>query len=918
MIQTALDVGPVDDPLEREADRIAERVTGTSLRRAQASPRGDADAGDGVPVASAGVADPAVTGAVDRLRGGGHPVPEGIRRRMEGVSGADLSGVRVHVGSESDRLSESLGARAFTVGSDVFVRRAEYRPGTTAGDALLAHELTHTIQQGAVRQGAGAPSSGVAQRAAPSVQRLAAPYRAPLGFQVFHGGRNKAKADEYVRDFEAKVGAHYFNDPETRALAALAVDKLKGTLSLVIKKELAKDDPDADVQEAAEERAKKVFFRNDVTSAGQVGTPHQVGATYKELLGDGNVRELMTAFFNAAYYNGNPLPDTAGSVDTLQNQIISGAVERAFPTTPAAMPEGGDRDADPGSTEQREELLRVGRWLRSRRRRAASAVMKMFAKDPFATGNLTALSASPWFQSFTFGASVRRRRRIAEKDVRPRTPKFYAEAGAPLGVLERHFVEQHLRQEGELAEGERLGADQPLPWREGSVAYRGISNRWSRWVGSFGIPVQTGISATTARMLRAARLIGLSPQQQETFLGALMAWMLPGGDHTLFEIERGAGIAGVMIGGRDPSSSEFTFVDAYQSLPGKPEIGDVRATAGDGVLPHDRLYDDAMGSGRIVEQESDWFKTAHAVLDKYVSDPDLGKFNEMRAKFFASLNFDTGLTPEQEQARHEWETEKTRLGALKEVVDAYRTEHELTVDDFRRLLSKRHQQALSAWSGPLFPLLNDAMKYRRSRNPGKRLLGNLLFRRQVRKIVSQGRSSPMSYKTKMPKALISENFERRNWKRYWRELPSLKRGLYEEIAWQTDMAYDALQQLPKVGKESKPVMVFRGEKASAGMGLRWARAAWTKSRRLRHLLSFSREKKIADTLRGGAGRGLLIVARLAGKYARDIAPFSAAVQEKEILLPPGTQLAPIREEEVAAAAAAAQVDKNDAVFVEEV
>lgn len=123
MIQTALDVGPVDDPLEREADRIAERVTGTSLRRAPASARG-------VPTASGGVADPAVTGAVGRSRGGGRPVPEGIRRRMEGVSGADLSGVRVHVGSESDRLNVSLGARAFTVGSDVFVRRAEFRPGT--------------------------------------------------------------------------------------------------------------------------------------------------------------------------------------------------------------------------------------------------------------------------------------------------------------------------------------------------------------------------------------------------------------------------------------------------------------------------------------------------------------------------------------------------------------------------------------------------------------------------------------------------------------------------------------------------------------------------------------------------------------------------------------------------------------------
>ncbi|MDY7088565.1 MAG: DUF4157 domain-containing protein, partial [Actinomycetota bacterium] len=47
------------------------------------------------------------------------------------------------------RMNDALGARAFTVGSDVFVRRSEYRPGTSEGDALLGHELAHTVQQGA-------------------------------------------------------------------------------------------------------------------------------------------------------------------------------------------------------------------------------------------------------------------------------------------------------------------------------------------------------------------------------------------------------------------------------------------------------------------------------------------------------------------------------------------------------------------------------------------------------------------------------------------------------------------------------------------------------------------------------------------------------------------------------------------------
>lgn len=355
----------------------------------------------------------------------------------------------------------------------------------------------------------------------------------------------------------------------------IAVEKLKETLSVVIRKEL-EDHPGADVEKEAEERAKKVFFRDDATSAGQVGTDVE----YEGLLHVGNVRELMTAFFNAAYYNGNPLsPDTAGSVDTLPKKIISGAAERALATTSTSTSEQGDHDADPRNTLRQNEVGRVSRWLKSYRRRAASLPLKGFVKDPFATGNVTALSASPWFQSFSFAASVHRCRRIDEDEAQPKTLEYYAEMKTPLGELERQFVERHLRKKGKLAENARLLDDQPLPWREGSVAYRRISNRWSRWVRSFGIPVNTGISTTTARMLQAAKLIGLSPQQQETFLGALMAWMLPGGGHTLFEIQRGAGIARVRIGGRDPSSSHYTFVDAYQNLPGKPKIGDVRAIA---------------------------------------------------------------------------------------------------------------------------------------------------------------------------------------------------------------------------------------------------------------------------------------------------------------------------------------------------
>ncbi|WP_329311150.1 hypothetical protein [Streptomyces sp. NBC_01262] len=146
----------------------------------------------------------------------------------------------------------------------------------------------------------------------------------------------------------------------------------------------------------------------------------------------------------------------------------------------------------------------------------------------------------------------------------------------------------------------------------------------------------------------------------------------------------------------------------------------------------------------------------------------------------------------------------------------------------------------------------------------------------------------------------------------------MKHRLYEEIAWQADMAYEALQQLPKAGTESKPVTAFRGEKTSAFMGPRLAKRVWAKGKRLRQFMSFSRDEATTHHFQGGKGRGLLIVAKLVGKYARDIAPFSAAIHETEILLPPGARLAPLKEEEAAKEAADMKVDKDRTVFVEEV
>jgi hypothetical protein len=87
----------------------------------------------------------------------GQALDTGVRTRMEGAFGHDFSRVRVYADSSAAELSTKLNARAFTVGQSVGFGAGEYRPGTPVGDALIAHELAHVVQQDETQQSAAAP-----------------------------------------------------------------------------------------------------------------------------------------------------------------------------------------------------------------------------------------------------------------------------------------------------------------------------------------------------------------------------------------------------------------------------------------------------------------------------------------------------------------------------------------------------------------------------------------------------------------------------------------------------------------------------------------------------------------------------------------------------------------------------------------
>jgi flagellar biosynthesis GTPase FlhF len=85
-----------------------------------------------------------------KTKGNGSPMGKGIKLEMENSFGANFSSIRIHTDSNAVSMCQEMGAQAFTNGSDIYFNKGKYNPNSAAGKQLLAHELTHTIQQGAV------------------------------------------------------------------------------------------------------------------------------------------------------------------------------------------------------------------------------------------------------------------------------------------------------------------------------------------------------------------------------------------------------------------------------------------------------------------------------------------------------------------------------------------------------------------------------------------------------------------------------------------------------------------------------------------------------------------------------------------------------------------------------------------------
>ncbi|MEN8177723.1 MAG: DUF4157 domain-containing protein [Pseudomonadota bacterium] len=170
-LQAKLRISTPGDAFEREADRVAEQVMrmqvpqpssaiGKSSQTNSALPHGGtiqricatcAEEEALIQTKTTGVSTPEVTPAISNgiraLKGGGRSISKSEQHFFGPRIGADFSNVRVHDDMRAATLARSINARAFTIGHNVVFGAGEYSSGTSSGRKLLAHELTHVVQQ---------------------------------------------------------------------------------------------------------------------------------------------------------------------------------------------------------------------------------------------------------------------------------------------------------------------------------------------------------------------------------------------------------------------------------------------------------------------------------------------------------------------------------------------------------------------------------------------------------------------------------------------------------------------------------------------------------------------------------------------------------------------------------------------------
>ena len=137
IVHAKLEMTTPGDYDEKEADTMADTVVNGGTIRREIS---NGSSGGGVAVSTA------MESQLAQAKGGGRTMPDGLRNMMESGFGRDFSNVKIHTDSQAEAMNNSLSAKAFTLGNDIYFNKGQFSPNTREGQHLMAHELTHVVQ----------------------------------------------------------------------------------------------------------------------------------------------------------------------------------------------------------------------------------------------------------------------------------------------------------------------------------------------------------------------------------------------------------------------------------------------------------------------------------------------------------------------------------------------------------------------------------------------------------------------------------------------------------------------------------------------------------------------------------------------------------------------------------------------------
>ena len=814
----------------------------------------------------------------------------------------DLSGVRAHVGGAAVTASAAMGAHAYAYGERIAFSAA---PSLR----VAAHEAAHVIQQrrgvtlsgGVGRAGdryereadeaaervvqgrsaaelfgghAGAAGAVTGVQRAPAVQRLERPFSD--GYATLTSDPDwLATAEAY----EQRLGVYAYQHPNANAALTLALTKMEA----VIRQEHDADNLDADPELGL---YREVFTKDDAGSAGQVGN-NLLLDEIQDLLTHGNLRERMTAFYNAAYYNSDPrepplrgLKRIAADILLLSEtatedladwsdwfaQLMGDDLELKSwdELVAAAMAKAQRLGLDVDDLGKKLEFLH-GSWTRGGFKSAAEffdwcaqkggyerRVGYNFANDPFALGNLTLAQEMRGTGGIAVSQAGRVTRDDTERDAEKRTAQDYVDIDPALALSPREEAYTRSKMTGVT---DATYATTRLPWITGHAYYKmSDTNQWVKEIrGRLKMPVVAGVSGTTTRMLTAFKWLHTGGDPLD-FRLALMGWMLPAWDHSLYEILRGSHLADVK---RPEEGKLDDVVRMYMNIP-PLTTDELRANvAVDKMFPHEEIYLERAEPAASPTGFKAVFDPSHYDDDVAIS----GDPNVSRAHATAIFGYTTGV-------------HKLMNALLSSPVD----------------LNVKGKGLPNATQKMLKDNARDECRYQYL---DSRPAGTLNDEEQ-RELERVGAGEPYDVFRKGDRSTTWRTYCRAATRtsaevdRYIREqvnpwIDGIYLDVYQELKAHICMTNEALAQLPPAGGR-----VYRGTWTPKVMSRYKAGATIT----LSELSSSSRDEETAVGFANGGPRsdGMLIELDLANRGGRDIAAFSAIPEEQEVLLMPGTRI----------------------------